>query len=102
MSYSGDMEGCHACPRTTTNNEQRNMKIGLEFWKQNSQKVSDAKYISDVVFLHLSLLMVVIMMMVGIAGTSQASTMEAASLEGVSRLPAAPQTLPLVRQNHLC
>ena len=36
MSYSGDMEGCHACPRTT-NNEQQNMKIELEFWKQNSQ-----------------------------------------------------------------
>ena len=30
MSYSGDMEGCHACGR-------RNVKIELEFWKQNSQ-----------------------------------------------------------------
>ena len=29
------MEGCHACPRT--DGRRRNMKIGLEFWKQNSQ-----------------------------------------------------------------
>ena len=36
MSYSGDMEGCHACART--DNGRRNMKIELEFWKQNSQK----------------------------------------------------------------
>ena len=35
ISNSGDMEGCHACARRTDNG--RNMKIGLEFWKQNSQ-----------------------------------------------------------------
>ena len=35
MSYSGDMEGCHACGRT---DDGRNVKIELEFWKQNSQK----------------------------------------------------------------
>ena len=34
MSYSGDMEGCHACGQRT---DGRNVKIGLEFWKQNSQ-----------------------------------------------------------------
>ena len=34
MSYSGDMEGCHACGHT---DGQRNVKIELEFWKQNSQ-----------------------------------------------------------------
>jgi len=33
-SYSGDKEGCHACPRT---NDTRNVKKGLEFWKQNLQ-----------------------------------------------------------------
>ena len=33
-SYSGDKRGCHACGRT---DEQRNVKIELEFWKQNSQ-----------------------------------------------------------------
>ena len=37
MSYSGDMEGCHACARTTTDNDGRNVKIELEFWKQNLQ-----------------------------------------------------------------
>ena len=48
MSYSGDMEGCHACARTTDGrvglggtvaltDDGRNVKIGLEFWKQNSQ-----------------------------------------------------------------
>ena len=36
MSYSGDMDGCHARGQRTTDG-QRNMKIGLEFWKQNSQ-----------------------------------------------------------------
>ena len=36
MSYTGDMEGCHARGRTTDNGQQ-NMKIELEFWKQNSQ-----------------------------------------------------------------
>jgi len=35
MSYSGDMEGCHACVQTTDSG--RNVKIELEFWKQNSQ-----------------------------------------------------------------
>ena len=38
MSYNGDMEGCHAWGQRTTNNEQRNVKIVLEFWKQNSQQ----------------------------------------------------------------
>ena len=47
MSYSGDMEGCHACARTTDG--QRNVKIGLEFWKQNSQ------YICTNVFLKMYL-----------------------------------------------
>ena len=36
-SYSGDKKGCHARGRT---DEQRNVKIGLEFWKQNSQNVA--------------------------------------------------------------
>ena len=34
-SYSGDKKGCHARGRT---DEPRNVKIELEFWKQNSQK----------------------------------------------------------------
>ena len=34
MSYSGDMEGCHACGQQT---DGRNVNIELEFWKQNSQ-----------------------------------------------------------------
>ena len=39
MSYSGDMEGCHACARRTDGRtDARNVKIDLEFWKQNSQK----------------------------------------------------------------
>ena len=33
-SYNGDKVGCDACPRT---DGQRNVKIGLEFWTQNSQ-----------------------------------------------------------------
>ena len=35
-SYSGDKRGCHACGRT--DGRPRNVKIELEFWKQNSQK----------------------------------------------------------------
>ena len=31
-SYSGEKVGCHACPRT---DGRRNVKIGLEFRKQN-------------------------------------------------------------------
>ena len=42
MSNSGDIEGCHARGQRT-NNEQRNVKIELEFWKQNSQKVEYQK-----------------------------------------------------------
>ena len=34
MSYSGHMEGCHACERTDNG---QNVKIELEFWKENSQ-----------------------------------------------------------------
>ena len=34
-SYCGENVGCHACGRTTDG--QRNVKIELEFWKQNSQ-----------------------------------------------------------------
>ena len=33
ISYSGDLEGCHACGRTDV----------LEFWKQNSQFTRDLK-----------------------------------------------------------
>ena len=35
-SYCGENVGCHACGRT--DNGRRNVKIELEFWKQNSQK----------------------------------------------------------------
>ena len=34
-SYSGDKKGCHARGQRTTECE---VKIELEFWKQNSQK----------------------------------------------------------------
>ena len=50
MSYNGDMEGCHACPQT---HRRRNVKIGLEFWEQNSQK-----HKSQVPSLHTSLMQV--------------------------------------------
>ena len=35
-SYSGDKKGCDARGQRTTDNG-RNVKIELEFWKQNSQ-----------------------------------------------------------------
>ena len=35
-SYCGENVGCHACGRRTDNG-RRNVKIELEFWKQNSQ-----------------------------------------------------------------
>ena len=39
-SYSGEKVGCDACPLT---DGRRNVKIGPEFWKQNSQKCNNSK-----------------------------------------------------------
>ena len=41
-SYSGDKRGCHACGQRTTD-EQRNVKIELEFWEAEFAKSKDEK-----------------------------------------------------------
>ena len=46
-SYSGEKVGCHACPRT---DGRRNVKIGLEFRKQNIIRWGIHAYLIFVIF----------------------------------------------------